>query len=212
MNAQSERSGVDARSPQPVQSRLDIGARIRKIRKERGLSIAELARGANLSPSFISQAERDMTMPSVRTLNRLAEVLQIDVQELLGESAAQNGGSGDSAGGKIAGPRTLVVMADHRTVLTYHGSKTRYELLSPELKSDVEFLWVKAPPGTMNAPHPFRHGGRECGVVIQGKVEFWAGDERHVLGPGDSIYLGEGVEHRWKVLGEEEWQAVWVIL
>lgn len=202
---------MDARSGE-TNHRLDIGARIRKIRKERGLSIAELARESNLSPSFISQAERDMTMPSVRTLNRMADALQIDIQELLGESAAPNGAVGSAVATKNVHPRTLVVMADKRTVLTYHGSETRYELLSPELKSDVEFLWVKAPPGTMNAPHPFRHGGRECGVVIQGRVEFWAGDDRYVLGPGDSVYLGEGVEHRWKVLGDDEWQAVWVIL
>jgi quercetin dioxygenase-like cupin family protein len=173
------------------------------------MSITQLARAADLSPSFVSQAERDMSMPSVRTLNRLADCLGLDVNALLGEAEPVDASHNGQPQGGLA---TYVVRGDQRTSLDYHGSATRYELLAPELKSDVEFLWVKAPPGTTNGPHPFRHGGRECGVVLAGSVEFRAASETFVLGPGDSIYLAAGVEHSWKVLGDEEWQAVWVIL
>lgn len=194
--------------------RIDVGDRLRKIRKAKGLTIAELARLSQLSPSFISQAERDMTNPSVRTLHRLAQALEIDVNNLIGDGASQYPRNSVSSSAALhnSAMQSFVVRGDNRTTLTYHGAATRYELLAPELKADVEFLWVKAPPGTINAPHPFRHGGRECGVVISGKVEFRAGDDVYVLEPGDSIYLNEGVEHAWRVLGDEDWEAVWVIL
>lgn len=213
---------MSEQSTERGQRRLDVGARIRRIRKERGLTITQVGQASGLSQSFISQVERDMTMPSVRTLQRLADSLDININELLADErgavddgvngAHVNGAMGRSPTDVSTELQSLLVRRNSRTVLIYHGSPTRYELLAPELKSDVEFLWVKAQPGTSNAPHPFRHGGRECGVVIKGRVEFRAGDDVHVLEPGDSIYLGEGVEHEWRVLGDEAWEAVWVIL
>lgn len=182
------------------------------MRTDRGMTISELSTAAGLSPAFISQAERGLSMPSVRTLGTLAAALGTNIQDLLADRVGQDTAAAAKPTDDATAVDFLVVRKNERTHLTYRGSVTRYELLAPELKSDVEVLWVKAPPGTRNAAHPFRHGGRECAVMLKGRLEFSAAGKVHVLEAGDSLYLGVGVEHRWRVIGEEDWEAIWVIL
>lgn len=59
----------------------DLGSRIRSIRRERGLTQAELA-GADLSESYISLIERGKRHPGQRTLLSIAERLQLSLDEL----------------------------------------------------------------------------------------------------------------------------------
>ena len=47
---------------------MDIGSKIRDLRKTQGLTQEELADRAELTKGFISQIERNMTSPSIATL------------------------------------------------------------------------------------------------------------------------------------------------
>ncbi len=58
---------------------MKIGAKIRRLRKLRGLTIEELANNAELTKGFISQLERDITAPSVLNLKQVVEVLGVDL-------------------------------------------------------------------------------------------------------------------------------------
>ena len=54
---------------------MEIGEKIRRIRIERGLTQEELADRAELSKGFISQIERDLTSPSIATLEDILNSL-----------------------------------------------------------------------------------------------------------------------------------------
>ena len=54
---------------------MEIGEKIRRIRIERGLTQEELADRAELSKGFISQIERDLTSPSIATLEDILTCL-----------------------------------------------------------------------------------------------------------------------------------------
>ncbi len=58
---------------------MKIGSKIRRLRKLRGLTIESLAEGADLTKGFISQVERDMTVPNVVNLKQIVEVLGLDL-------------------------------------------------------------------------------------------------------------------------------------
>ena len=58
---------------------MEIGAKIRRLRKLRGLTIEELATGAELTKGFISQVERDKTVPNVLNLKQIVEFLGVDL-------------------------------------------------------------------------------------------------------------------------------------
>ncbi|HAF71129.1 TPA: hypothetical protein DCL37_07305 [Candidatus Acetothermia bacterium] len=62
-----------------------IGARIRALRRKKGLTLNELASRCQLSASFLSQVERGMISPSIVSLYRICQVLEIPISHLLAE-------------------------------------------------------------------------------------------------------------------------------
>lgn len=60
-----------------------IGRKIARLRKELGLSQAQLAERIDLSAEYISRLERGINAPSVQALNILADVLKVEVRDLL---------------------------------------------------------------------------------------------------------------------------------
>ncbi len=65
-------------------------------------------------------------------------------------------------------------------------------------------MWIVMPPGTDSGAEPFIHEGEECGIILQGQLETWVGDEKFILGPGDSIYHSSNLPHRNKNIGEDD--------
>ena len=64
---------------------MDIGERIKSLRNERGLTQEELADRAELSKGFISQVERNLTSPSISTLEDILICLGTDLKEFFAE-------------------------------------------------------------------------------------------------------------------------------
>lgn len=62
-----------------------IGRNIRKIRLSKGIKQCQLAKMAHISGSYLSDIEKGRSIPSIKTLIRLADVLQIDCSELLSQ-------------------------------------------------------------------------------------------------------------------------------
>lgn len=61
-----------------------IGKRIQQLRMEKGLSLSELAERAGVAKSYLSSIERDIQAnPSIHFLEKIASVLQVDIQTLL---------------------------------------------------------------------------------------------------------------------------------
>jgi transcriptional regulator with XRE-family HTH domain len=60
----------------------DLGARVRSLRRERGLTLKGLGRLAGLSHPFLSQVERGLAQPSVGSIERIAAALDVSVAHL----------------------------------------------------------------------------------------------------------------------------------
>ncbi|MFM1651716.1 helix-turn-helix domain-containing protein [Brevibacillus sp. B_LB10_24] len=61
-----------------------IGKRIQQLRKERGLTLSELAERADVAKSYLSSIERDVqSNPSIQFLEKIGAVLNVSVQSLL---------------------------------------------------------------------------------------------------------------------------------
>ncbi|TDA69440.1 MAG: transcriptional regulator [Clostridia bacterium] len=67
---------------------VSLGERLRVIREERGLSLSELAEKVSISPSYLSEIERDNVYPAVHTLKALAGTLKVSVSTLVGPGGA----------------------------------------------------------------------------------------------------------------------------
>ncbi|MDD9266506.1 helix-turn-helix domain-containing protein [Paenibacillus sp. GCM10023248] len=66
-----------------------IGKRVQQLRKEKGLSLTELAERAGVAKSYISSLERDIQKnPSIQFLEKIAAVLKVPVERLIDEQDA----------------------------------------------------------------------------------------------------------------------------
>src|SRR5207248_3080095 len=112
---------------------------------------------------------------------------------------AGNGASGrpDSGPGAVA-----VVRRDRRRRLQFPESQVVYELLTPNLRWDIEFLLVELEPH-----HPpvesIAHAGQECALVLRGTMHVVVGDEEYVLEEGDCVSLDSSIPHRIENRGTE---------
>lgn len=165
-----------------------LGARIRALREELGMSASQLAEAAGLSQSAISQIERGLVDPSLRTLRAIAETLNVPIFTFFLETPSKD----------------IVIRKERRRSFSPPDYKGRYELLSPDSSGKLEMIWMSLAPGTSSSAQPLSHAGDECMLVLKGKTVVIAGDERFELDAGDSIYLKEGIPHRVVNVGEEE--------
>jgi transcriptional regulator with XRE-family HTH domain len=163
----------------------DLGGIIRGLRQEQRLSTVQLAKACGVSTSLISQVERGLTSPSLDVLWAIARALDVPIGTFFqGEPVEES-----------PGKAPVVVRADHRKKLGVNSTLT-YELLSPDLRHQIELIWVEFAPGVEGPLAPFTHPGEEQMAVIQGEMHFWVDGEVYVLQAGDCITIDASRPHR----------------
>jgi transcriptional regulator with XRE-family HTH domain len=181
-----------------------VGAQVRKAREAASLSLRELARRIDVSPSLLSQIENGLARPSVGTLWALVGELDLSLDAVFGATRE------DAPGGELRAGVT-VQRAGDRPVLELAGG-VRWEQLGPDGSGDVVFAFVTYEPGSSFSGErpPARHGGREYGFVVSGRLEIEVGSERVVLGQGDSVSFVSHDPHRFRAVGDDAARAVWI--
>lgn len=200
--------GGQALFPAPDPS-LALGPRLREIRLERGISLRELARRLDLSPSSISQIETGKMRPSVRTLYALAAEFGVTVDEVLFEQEPSSRAEQSST---VSGSGVALQRAEGRPAIALSAGVT-WERLMFWADEDVDFIeTIYAPGGASGPPDALlRHNGREFGHVLSGTLHVVVGLDEFILGPGDSISFPSSTPHRLSNEGNEPVKAVWVI-
>lgn len=61
----------------------NIGETIASLRKNKGMTQNELAEKMNVTDKAVSKWERDLSCPDINTISKLAEILDVSVEELL---------------------------------------------------------------------------------------------------------------------------------
>lgn len=80
-----------------------IGKRIQELRKEKRLSLSELAEQAGVAKSYLSSIEREIQRnPSIQFLEKIASVLGVDIHTLLGDGPLAESQSLDDEWLKLA--------------------------------------------------------------------------------------------------------------
>ena len=193
-----------------------VGQRLRSERERHGVSLRELARRLEISPSALSQIETGRSRPSVGTLYAIVSELDMSLDELFGSqrtsaSAPRVAEAAVSVGEAGA---TLVQRHDTRKGIELE-SGVRWERLTPTAEQDADFLYVVYEVGgaSSSGGTHMRHMGREYGLVLSGRLRVIIGfDEEHELGPGDSIAFESSRPHRLENAGSEPVEAIWFVM
>jgi transcriptional regulator with XRE-family HTH domain len=175
-----------------------IGGVIRRARKQQGLTLQQVAESSELSLSYLSQIERNLLNPSVGTLKRIAEALDLPAGKLMFAS--------DSGASRVT---VAVLRKGRRKMVSFPQSSISYELLTPDLRRRASMLWLTAEPGAESGS-PMTHEGEDVVVVLKGRLDVEVGGTWYELATGDSIYFNSELPHRWSNRGKVTAEAIWV--
>ena len=190
--------GIENEADAPAEGEaadLRLGRRIRALRQQQGLSLAELATAAGISIGALSQIERGMSSLKVKTLWPLAGALSIEPHALLDEDAppARN---------------PHVVRMGERRALPVWSEGIGKDLLSPS-GAGLTGLRVRVEPGGGTAA-PYVHTGQEFGLVLSGQVEIEIAGVTSLLEAGDSFAFESTLPHAFRNPGRDPCEIVWV--
>jgi transcriptional regulator with XRE-family HTH domain len=176
--------------------RLAFGQKIRSLRMAADMTLQDLASAVSVSQSLISQVERGLASPSITSLRRIAAALGVPVAALFAD-----GTSGSDENDRSG--RRLVVRKHERKKLRVPPSRVAYELLTPDLNRDIEFIWIEYEAGSVTHPEPMSHPGEENAVCLEGTVVVTIEGEEFTLSEGDSISFDSGRPHKVENRGTE---------
>ena len=176
-----------------------LGQQLRVLRRGRALSLVELANRTGLSIGNISQIERGVSSPSVRSLKKLSEALQISVGDLFQETDLPP-----------AAEINYIVRKKTRPLLKLGATGVQKELLTPTTPRSLQMLMVTIAPGGSSGPDHYTHRGEESGLVLAGALELWIEDECFILKEGDTFRFKSTQPHRFANAGANTASVLWV--
>ena len=133
-----------------------------------------------MTESFLSQVERDVTSPSIATVQRIARALDLSIAQLFAEE-----------------PRTgRVVRREARRRVAYPGLRAVDEFLTSNIAGRLQVILSTIEPGGGTGEEPYTHDSdEEVVIILAGVLDLWVGDEHYVLRDGDAITFPSRLPH-----------------
>ena len=179
-----------------VTAEIDVGERLRALRRFRRCTLRTIAERSGLSESFLSQVERGRSSASIASLRRIAEALGVSIADLF-----EPGGP----------PLARVLRRDERPALSF-GILGRKLLLTPRPLHYLEVFMGELEVGGSTGAEAYAHGdSEELFVVLSGTVQLELGGELFDLESGDSIDYRSSTPHRITNTGDELAEVMWII-
>ncbi len=166
---------------------VEVGQRLRDLRRTRGLSLETVGAQTGLSIGFISQIERGLSSPSLRVLATLADTLGVGIAGLFGANAGE-GGASDG----------VVTRERERAELKLWRTGISKQLLSPAGSDGrLNLFLVQMEPGGSTGDELYTHDGEEAGLVLEGEMTLTVDAETWTLKTGDSFRFASRRPHRF---------------
>ena len=161
-----------------------IGITVRQLRQQLNLTVGKLASQAGVSVAMLSKVENGQISPSLSTLDKLAEGLNVPISRLFSELDERRDRS--------------FVAAGEGVVIDRRGTKMghEYRLLGATLAGEIAVepylitLDEAATPDTT-----FRHDGVEFLFMLSGQIDYRHGDAVYTLAPGDAFLFDSAASH-----------------
>lgn len=175
-----------------------LGQRLRLLRRDRGLSIADLAKASGVPASTVSKIENGLLNPSLVHAINLASAIDANLGFLVDRSRTRHA-------------RYAIVRETERGRRNF-----------PEMGMVLEDLNIGFVPGLLEARighidagahsglEPMTHPGEELVHVLSGEVTYDLDGDEYRLGTGDTLHFKCDVPHRWANPTDGEAVLLWV--
>ena len=177
-----------------------LGQRLRQSRRQRELSIRELAQKAGLSVGMVSQIERGLSAPSLRTLRLLANTLDVPISWFFPDSP------------QAVAERRYIVRSDQRRRLNVPHVGIVQEVVSPPDPGAIEIYEIVLEPGSSSGPESYSHEGEKAGLVLAGILTIHLDNDEYTLEAGDSFRFPSTLPHRFANPSGSQTRLIWIVL
>ncbi|MFC0184460.1 Cupin domain-containing protein [Pseudarcicella hirudinis] len=170
-----------------------ISNKLKEIRKQKGVTLQEIANEAGVTKGLISQIENSRTIPSLPVMLELIKALDIDLNVFFKDIISSSS------------QKVVVKRKEDYTPFTKENAKGFHyqRVFSKKFKDnhiDVVILRLQT-----NAKRPMvRTNAYEFKYILKGAVEYTIGKEKYILNEGDSLFYDANELHNLKALNEEE--------
>ena len=181
---------------------MDIGKKLRELRKQNDLTLEDLASRSELTKGFLSQVERNLTAPSIATLADILEALGSNLSEFFHEEEEKQ----------------IVFGADDFFSLKewnyLHNEDT-------DLKNTIEWIIPNAQKNQMEPilmtlyPHKKSHvqtsyTGEEFGYVLKGNITIVRGGKKYKVKAHETFYMDGAKSHYLYNHGNSPAKILWI--
>jgi len=162
-----------------------LGDHIRSLRKEKNITLAELAEVTNLSAGYLSQVERGMVDPSLSSLQKIADALKVPAMLLIDDPFS----------------KSLTVHFEQQPSVVPPGSTTvNYRLMSTLPSKDYMpgslVLGFTLNGNSVDFEKPISHNAEEIVVVTEGEITINQLGAPIVLKTGDTTIIRKNIPHQ----------------
>lgn len=172
--------------------------RLRELRRQHELSLQQLADRADLSIGTLSQIERGLSQPSLRTVRKLANAFGLPTAYFFDAGAA----SAEEDG--------IVIRNGKGAVMNFGGTDMTAWMLSPQDLKGLQFMLVHLKPGAMSGRSSYDHSGLDLGYVLSGTLNLEVEARFFVLGAGDSFCFDSCRPHRFENCGQSDTVVIYL--
>ncbi|OWY09655.1 hypothetical protein B6V74_06455 [Thioclava sp. F42-5] len=175
-------------------SEFDVGGRLRAIREDKGLSQRELAQRSGVTNGLVSLIERNKTSPSITSLRKILEILEMTLAEFFDSDTP-------SEPGKFVFRHSELTEINPGRIYRSGGAALDALSLKRAGKSgqtNLLLLYESYEPGADTGAEAYAHEGEEGGFVIEGELLLTVGETTELLRAGDAYLFDSRLPHRFR--------------
>lgn len=171
---------------------MDIGSKIKRLRLANQLTLEELANRSELTKGFLSQVERNLTSPSIATLEDILEALGTSLHHFFDDKQDDQ-----------------IVFQKKDYFINQQDDYEISYIVPNAQKNDMEPILINIDKHKRSmAIEP--HEGEEFGYVISGKIKLIYGEKELIVKKGETFYFEGTRTHFIENIGDQKARIIWV--
>ena len=181
-------SGAPRNDPRALEKAL--GLRVRQLRRQQDLSVADLSTAAGMSTGMLSKIENGQISPSLTSVHSLAQALNVPISALFALAEDRQDCSHVAAG--------QGVKIERRGTKSGHAYELLGHLVSGDLAVEPYLITLSDDAQTYTN---FSHSGTEMLYMLEGELVYRHGERSYTLKPGDTLLFDSQAQHGPESMG-----------
>lgn len=163
-----------------------VSENIKRIRQEKNLSLGDLAKLSDVSKSMLAQIERGEGNPTLSTLWKIANGMQVSFNTLIAQPKL---------------PYKVTKLAEIEPILDMNGELKNYSLFS-DIENNFSVYQIEVGKEISWISEAHLHDTAEFVIVIQGTLEIKLEEKTFILKKGENLWFKADVPHSYCNLDE----------